>query len=64
MPTAITGANTAQPQTAFVIQTAGAHKFSYTKVAADSGQTVWRWPIETPLSQRVQATGSLVDVKA
>ncbi|MBC7770831.1 MAG: hypothetical protein H7124_18790 [Phycisphaerales bacterium] len=51
-------------QTSLLIEPAGAHKFAYTEVSRESGETLWRWPLEEPLSQRVQATGTLLDVSA
>jgi hypothetical protein len=44
------------------IEPIGAHKFAYTKVENETGETLWRWPREAPLSQRVEPLGQLLDV--
>ena len=31
-----------------VIESTGAHKFSYTKIQAETGEMIWRWPNEPP----------------
>jgi len=53
----------AAARTQFVIEPAGAHKFAYTKVAPETGEEIWRWPLEKPKSEPgVAAVGQLLDV--
>ena len=49
-----------------VIQTAGAHRFAYTKVSEATGEAVWRWPAEpAPKSlQPIEPRGQVVNIKA
>jgi hypothetical protein len=47
-----------------IVESAGAHKFAYTKIADATGDAVWRWPNEAPISQLIEAKGQLLNVTA
>ena len=49
-------------RTAFVIEPAGAHRFTYAKLERETGEEVWRWPREKPAAPAPTATGQLLDV--
>lgn len=56
-------AATQLPRTQFVIEPAGTHKFAYTKLAPETGEELWRWPLEEPQNKTaVSAVGQLLDV--
>ena len=50
--------------TNFVISPNGTHRFAYSEVRSDTGETVWRWPKEPGPASRVEAKGQIVDVVA
>jgi hypothetical protein len=50
--------------TEFVVRPNGAHKFAYSEVRSDTGETVWRWPNEPGLARRVEPKGQLLDLVA
>jgi hypothetical protein len=50
--------------TKFVVRPDGAHKFAYSEVRSDTGETVWRWPNEPGLARRVEPKGQLLDLVA
>jgi len=64
MSTPIATATDEPAQIAFVVETVGPHRFAYAKIAEANGQTVGRWPLERPLSHRVQIMGTVVDITA
>jgi hypothetical protein len=63
MSSAITSVQPANT-TEFVVRPNGAHKFAYSEVRSDTGETVWRWPNEPGLARRVEPKGQLLDLVA
>ena len=47
-----------------IIEPAGAHKFAYTRIREETGEAVWCWPNEKPISQLVEAQGQILDITA
>lgn len=46
----------------FIIEPAGAHRFAYIKRAQETGEELWRWPLEKPAERPLEAMGQLLDV--